>query len=85
MLTDYITAAMHKAKYELLPDNEGYYGEIRACRGVWSNADDLETCRTELKSCLEDWLILRLRNGNSIPVIDRMNLNARRSRQKKVA
>jgi hypothetical protein len=34
MLTAYIHAAMHHAHYELLPDNEGFYGEVEDLPGV---------------------------------------------------
>jgi hypothetical protein len=33
MLTDYVAAAMHKAKYKILNDEEGYFGEIPGFRG----------------------------------------------------
>jgi predicted RNase H-like HicB family nuclease len=44
MLTDYIKAAMHSAKYKMLDDNS-YFGEIPALTGVWANAATLEQCR----------------------------------------
>jgi len=34
MLTEYLGAAMHQATYDLLPDGEGYYGEIAALPGA---------------------------------------------------
>ena len=37
MLTEYIRAAMHQATYELLPDGEGYYGEIAVLPGVFTD------------------------------------------------
>ena len=41
MLTAYITAAMRKAHYELLPDEEGYFGSIENLEGIWANAETL--------------------------------------------
>lgn len=75
MLTTYIHAAMHHAQYELLPDNEGFYGEIKDVPGVWAQASTLETCREELQSVLEGWLLLGLRLGHQLPVIDAIDLN----------
>ena len=69
MLTEYITTAMTKAKYEILPDDGTYYGEIPQCRGVWAQAKTLEECRKELKEVLEGWLILKFQDGDHIPVI----------------
>ena len=42
MLTEYLQAAMRKARYELLDEGEGYYGEIPGFQGVYSNANTLE-------------------------------------------
>lgn len=75
MLTEYIRAAMRKAKYEILPDDKSFYGEIPGFKGVWANADTLEACREELQEVLEEWLLLKLRdNDDDIPVIDKLDL-----------
>ena len=50
MLTKYIHAAMSKARYEILPDDGTFYGEIAGFNGVWANADTLEACRDELSA-----------------------------------
>ena len=78
MLTDYIKAAMRKAHYEILPDGEGYYGNIPGLRGVWANADTLETCREELQEVLEEWIILGLKTGTAIPAINGIELNIKK-------
>ncbi len=66
MLTAYIDAAMGKAQYEILPEEEGYFGRIPGLQGVWANTDTLETCRTELRETLEEWILLGLRKGHDI-------------------
>ena len=78
MLTDYIQAAMRKAHYEILPDEEGYFGKIPELHGVWANADTLETCRDELQEVLEEWIILGLKMGDPIPIIDGIELNIKK-------
>lgn len=60
MLTKYIRAAMNKARYEILPDDGTYYGEIAGFNGVYANADTLEECRDLLKEVLEGWILLRV-------------------------
>jgi predicted RNase H-like HicB family nuclease len=70
MLRRYLDAAMHRARYEILPDNGSYYGEIPGLDGVWANAVTLETCREELASALEDWVVAGLRLGHDLPGID---------------
>src|SRR3712207_2935017 len=54
MLTEYIQAAMRRAKYEILEDDKSFYGWIPYCQGVWANAPTLEGCRDELQEVLED-------------------------------
>jgi len=68
MLIAYIQNAMRLAKYEILADGQ-YYAEIPGFEGVWAQADNLETCREELQSTLEDWLVLGLHMGHKLPVV----------------
>ena len=53
---------MRHANYEILPDDNSYYGEIPEC-GVWSNEATNEECRAELRSIIEDWILLHMRDG----------------------
>jgi len=74
MLTNYIRAAMISATYELLDDGT-FYGEIPDCPGVWGNAETLEACREDLQDALEGWIILGLRLGHTLPIVDGIDLN----------
>ncbi|MGI8913986.1 MAG: type II toxin-antitoxin system HicB family antitoxin [Chloroflexota bacterium] len=76
MLSDYINAAMRQAGYELLGDGS-YYGEIPVFQGVWSNALSLDACRKELQEVLEDWILLGIRLGHTLPIVDGIDLNAK--------
>ncbi len=66
MLSDYIGKKLKEARYKLLEDGT-YFGEIRGLRGVWANAKTLEGCREELREVLEDWLLLKVRDRETIP------------------
>jgi predicted RNase H-like HicB family nuclease len=85
MLTEYIEAAMRKAKYELLGGGEGFFARIPGYKGVWANASTLEACRDELREVLEDWILVRVRLGLSLPVTAGIDLNDRKPRKRKVA
>jgi predicted RNase H-like HicB family nuclease len=74
MLTKYIKAAMSKARYEILPDDGTYYGEIAGFNGVYTNADTLEECRDLLKEVLEGWILLRVSFHFPLPVVDGIEL-----------
>ena len=67
MLTAYIRAAMAKAKYEILPDDGTFYGEIPGFQGVYATAATLEACREELESTLEDWVLFRVSRSLPLP------------------
>jgi predicted RNase H-like HicB family nuclease len=74
LLSIYIQAAMKRANYELLEDGS-FYGEIQECPGVWGNATTLELCQEDLQDALEGWIILGLRLGHTLPIIDEVDLN----------
>jgi hypothetical protein len=59
VLTDYLRAALREATYEILPNGEGFYGEIPGFQGVYANAATLEACRQELEEILEEWVLPR--------------------------
>jgi predicted RNase H-like HicB family nuclease len=73
MLTEYIRAAMRRATYEILPDGT-FYGEIPGFPGVYANAETLEACREQLQEVLEGWIVLGLRMGHTLPVVDGIEL-----------
>ena len=74
MLTNYIRAAMRRARYEILPDDGTFYGEIPGFDGVWANTDTLESCREELEEVLEEWILLRVSKHLPLPVVDGIEL-----------
>ena len=74
MITAYIQAALRHAHYELLED-QTYYGEIDGLQGVYANADSLEQCRDQLQEALEGWILLGVRFGHHLPIVDGIVLN----------
>ena len=74
MLTDYIRAALHQARYEMLPDDNSFYGEIPGFEGVYSNTVTLEACREELAEVLEEWILFRVSRNLPLPVVDGIEL-----------
>jgi predicted RNase H-like HicB family nuclease len=76
MLTEYIQRAMHHAHYEIM-ENGHYFGSIPQCQGVWAEGKSLEECPEELAAALESWIVVGLRHGDTLPVIDGLDLNFR--------
>jgi predicted RNase H-like HicB family nuclease len=69
MFCEYIRAALSRATYEIIEDEEPFYGEIPELRGVWATGETLEECRGNLRAVVEDWIALRLRLGLAIPSV----------------
>ncbi|MGZ8901550.1 MAG: type II toxin-antitoxin system HicB family antitoxin [Limisphaerales bacterium] len=74
MLTEYIQRAMRHAHYELTEAGR-FFGSISLCNGAWGEGKTLEECRDELQGALESWVISGLRHGDTLPVIDGIDLN----------
>lgn len=74
MLTEYIQKAMSKAIYEKLEDGT-YSGEIPACPGTIVFGQTLYECQAELQSVLEGWLLVKIRHGDDLPIIEGIDLN----------
>jgi predicted RNase H-like HicB family nuclease len=74
MLIKYIHAALEHAKYEIIDDEEPYYGEVPELQGVWASGKTLEECRKNLEEVIDEWIIIRLRKGLPIPLIENLNI-----------
>jgi predicted RNase H-like HicB family nuclease len=74
VLTDYVEQALARAAYDKL-GNGSYAGRIPSCRGVVAFAQTLQACEKELRSVLEDWVLLGLKMGHKLPIIASIDLN----------
>ena len=69
MLLEYINEAMNLAEYQIIEDEEPFYGEIPVLKGVWATGKTLEQCRRNLIEVIEGWIIVSLKKGLDIPDI----------------
>jgi len=67
---------MAQARFEKLEDGT-FVGRVPKCKGVIAFGKTLRECREELQSVMEDWIVLGLKMGHKLPVIDGINLNER--------
>jgi predicted RNase H-like HicB family nuclease len=74
ILTDYIDRAIAQAEYDKLDDGS-FAGSIPSCKGVVAFGPTLKECETELRSTLEEWILLGLKLGHSLPIVDGIDLN----------
>ena len=77
MISQYLRAAMSRAHYEILPDGEGYFGEIPGFDGLWAKAANLESCRDQLEQSLESWLLLSIARNMPVPEMDGLDLSVK--------
>jgi len=74
ILTDYINLVLAQAVYDKLEDGT-YSGRIPSCIGVVAFSTTLQKCEGELRSILEDWVLLGLKLGHRLPIVDGIDLN----------
>ena len=65
ILTGYIESALLQAEYDKLDDGT-FSGRIPFCKGVITFGNTLHECENELRSTLEDWVLVGLKLGHSI-------------------
>lgn len=73
MFLKYCEAALKRTQYKQLEDNS-WFAEIEGFEGVWGNGDTVEECRTDLLEVLEEWILLKLRDGDRLPIVDGLEL-----------
>jgi len=84
ILTGYIEAALSEAEYDKLEDGT-FSGRIPSCKGVVAFGKTLRECEEELRSTLEDWVLVGLRLGHPLPVIGGYDLNQGPDREQMAA
>jgi predicted RNase H-like HicB family nuclease len=69
MFSEYIEAALRRAKYETL-ENGTYMATVDGLRGVIATGKTIEACRVDLIEVIEEWITIRLQRGLDIPAMD---------------
>lgn len=74
MISKYLEEALKRASYEIIDDEEPYYGEVAELQGVWASGKTLEECRQNLLDVVEGWVLLRLTNGMNVPALGQVQI-----------
>ena len=74
VLSEYVELAIRDAVYDKLEDAT-FSGRIPSCPGVLAFASTLKECEEELRSTLEDWVLVGLKLRHHLPVIGNIDLN----------
>ena len=67
ILSEYIEEALVSAEFNKLEDNT-FAGRIPVCKGVIAFGTTLRECEKELRSTLEDWILVGLKLQHSFPI-----------------
>ena len=57
ILTEYVDESLAQAEYDKLEDGS-FSGRIPSCKGVVTFGQKLRDCQDELRSTLEDWVLV---------------------------
>jgi predicted RNase H-like HicB family nuclease len=68
ILSEYVAQAMAQAQYDKLEDGT-FSAHIPPCKGVVTFAASLRECEDELRSTLEDWILVGLKLAHPLPMI----------------
>ncbi len=80
ILSEYLDEAMAQAVYDKLEDGT-FVGRIPSCKGVIAFGATLRACEEELRSTLEDWVLVGIKLGHALPVIGGVDLNQEPTRE----
>ncbi|MDA2925118.1 type II toxin-antitoxin system HicB family antitoxin [Acidobacteria bacterium AH-259-L09] len=80
ILSEYVDEAMAQAVYDKLEDGT-FGGRIPVCKGVVAFGATRPECESELRSTLEDWILIGLKLGHTLPVMGQIDLNKKPSRE----
>ena len=71
MILESIEKALSHARYEIIEDEEPYYGEIPGLPGVYATGRSLEECQENLKHVIEGWILVRREHNLALESIFR--------------
>jgi predicted RNase H-like HicB family nuclease len=80
ILSEYVDQAMAEAGYDKLEDGT-FTGRIPSCKGVVAFGATLRECEEQLRSTLEDWILLGIKLGHPLPMIGGIDLNKEPTRE----
>jgi predicted RNase H-like HicB family nuclease len=75
MFAEYITAALRRAEYKIIESDEPVFVSVPGLNGAWATGKTIEGARAELIEVIEEWLVLGIKLGHTIPEIEGAMIN----------
>lgn len=71
IIQEYREKVLSHARYEVIEDEEPYYGEVPGLAGVYATGRSPEECRENLKHVIEGWILVRREHNLAVESIFR--------------
>ena len=78
MITRYIDQALRRARYRQV-DGGLYCATVPGLRGVIATGSTLEICRDQLAEVVEEWILVRVARGLSVPRLGGVTVEVRQA------
>jgi predicted RNase H-like HicB family nuclease len=78
MITKYIDEALHRATYAVV-DGEAFCATVAGLPGVIAMGRSLEMCRDQLAEVVEEWVLVRVSRGLSVPRLGSVRVQVKRA------
>jgi len=84
VILKYIDKALRRAKYTQ-PDPGVYCATVPGLRGVIATAMTLENCRDQLAEIIEEWVLVRVARGLTVPPLGGVTVSVKKTSSVKKA
>ncbi len=78
MISQYLNKALRRAHYAHLDDGT-FCATVPGLRGVIATGASLEACRDQLAEVIEEWVLVRIAKGLSVPSLGGAKVEGRKA------
>ena len=78
MIQKYIAKALARARFAKLEDGS-VCATVPGLKGVLAIGDDRRACKEQLAEIVEEWVLVRVSQGLSVPKLDGIGVQVRRA------
>jgi predicted RNase H-like HicB family nuclease len=78
MIRQYVDEALRRAHYDKLEDGT-FCAEIADLQGVLAAGKTLEECRDQLAEVVEEWVLVRVARGLTVPPLDNIEVKVQKA------
>jgi len=78
MIRRYVDEALRRARYDKLADGS-FCAAVPPLRGVLATGRTLEACREELGEVVEEWVLVRVAQGLSVPPLRSLTVRVKKA------